>query len=131
MQSASVNMGKKGVVLLIDDDELVLEVSGKMIQRLDYDVIEARDGQEAIALFKENSDRVDIIILDMRLPGMHGATVHDHLRKLKSDAKIILASGYFENSRVQDIIDHKRNDFIQKPFNFKQLAQKLDAMMAK
>ena len=131
MQPASVNTEKKGVILFIDDDELVLDVGGQMIRRLNYELIEARDGQEAIEVFKENKDKVDIVILDMRLPGMHGATVHDNLRKIKSDAKILLASGFFENSRVQDIIDNAHNDFIQKPFSFQQLTQKLEDLMAR
>lgn len=129
MKPTGAETPKKGVVLFVDDDDLVLEVGGKMIQRLDYDVLKARDGHEAIEVFKKNKDKVEIIILDMRLPGMNGATVHGHLRKLKSDVKIILTSGYFENNRVQDIMGHRFNDFIQKPFNFKALIQKLEDML--
>jgi CheY-like chemotaxis protein len=129
MQTADELTKTKGVILFVDDDELVLEVGGKMIQRLDYEVLIARDGQEAIALFKKNKAAVDVVILDMRMPGMNGATVHDHLREIKPDTKIILASGYLENGRARDIIEHKYNDFIQKPFLFDQLTHKLAGMM--
>jgi CheY-like chemotaxis protein len=129
MQTAGENSKKKGVILFVDDDELVLEVGRKMIQRLDFEVLIARDGQEAIGLFKKNKAAIDVVILDMRMPGMNGATVHDHLREIKPDAKIILASGYFENGRVQDIIEHRYNDFIHKPFHFDQLSQKIEGMM--
>ncbi|MGD2185722.1 MAG: response regulator [Desulfobacterales bacterium] len=129
MQTAGVNTNKKGVILFVDDDELVLEVGSKMIQRLDYEVLVARNGQEAIEVFEKNKDTVDAVILDMRMPGMNGATVHDHLRKIKSDAKILLASGYLENRRAQDIIQHRYNDFIQKPFHFEQLTQKIEGIM--
>ena len=122
-------MQTKGVILFVDDDELVLEVGGKMIQRLDYEVLVAKDGEEAIALFEENKATVDIVILDMRMPGMNGATVHDHLREIRPDTKIILASGYLENGHARDIIAHQYNDFIQKPFHFDQLNQKIEGMM--
>lgn len=131
MQTACETMKKKGVILFVDDDELVLDIGGKMIQRLDYEVLVARDGEEAIALFEKNKAAVDLVILDMRMPDMNGATVHDHLRKIRPDAKIILASGYLENARARDIIAHKYNDFIQKPFQFDQLTHKIEEMMEK
>ena len=129
MQTASENTKTKGVILFVDDDDLVLEVGGKMIERLDYEVIIARDGEEAIALFEKNITDIDVVILDMRMPGMNGATVHDYLRDIKPDVKIILASGYLENGRAQDIIEHKFNDFIQKPFHFDQLTGKITGIM--
>lgn len=129
MPADGVNTEKKGVILFVDDDELVLEVGGKMIQRLDYEVLIARDGEEAIELFKKHKAAVDVVILDMRMPGMNGATVHDHIREIMPDTKIILASGYLENSRARDIIAHEYNDFIQKPFQFDQLTHKIKGMM--
>ncbi len=129
MPAHGVNMEKKGVILFVDDDELVLEVGGKMIQRLDYEVLVARDGEEAIELFKKHKAAVDVVILDMRMPGMNGATVHDHLREIMPDTKILLASGYLENGHARDIIAHKYNDFIQKPFEFDQLTDKIREML--
>ena len=129
MQGADDKMQKKGVILFVDDDELVLDVGGRMIQRLDYEVLTAKNGEEAIALFEKNKATVDIVILDMRMPGMNGATVHDHLREIRPDTKIILASGYLENGHARDIIAHQYNDFLQKPFHFDQLTQKIEGMM--
>ncbi len=129
MQGADDKMQKKGLILFVDDDELVLDVGGKMIQRLDYEVLAAKNGEEAIALFEKNKATVDIVILDMRMPGMNGATVHDHLREIRPDTKIILASGYLENGHARDIIAHQYNDFIQKPFHLDLLTQKIEGMM--
>ena len=129
MQTADENTQKKGLILFVDDDELVLEIGGKMIQRLDYEVLIAKDGDEALELFKENKAAVDVVILDMRMPGMNGATVHDRLREIRPDTKIILASGYLENGHARDIIAHEFNDFIQKPFHFDQLTLKIEGMM--
>ena len=129
MQTTDENMKKKGVILFVDDDDLVLDVGTKMIQRMDYEVLIARDGEEAIALFEKNKATVDVVILDMRMPGMNGATVHDYIREIKPDTKIILASGYLENGHARDIIEHRYNDFIQKPFAFDLLTHKIEGMM--
>ena len=129
MQSAHESANPKGVILLVDDDEIVLEVGGKMLQHIGYEVLIARDGEEAIGVFDKHQDMVDVIILDMRLPGMNGATVFEQLRKINSHTRVLLASGYFDNHLSSVILDNNCNDFIQKPFDFKQLRQKLEKLM--
>lgn len=129
MQTAHECLKPKGVILLVDDEELVLEVGGKMLQRMGYEVLKARDGQEAVTVFENHHNRVDVIILDMRLPGMNGAGVFGKLRKINSHTKVLLASGYFENHLSAVMLDNHCNDFIQKPFNLKQLGHKLEKLM--
>lgn len=129
MQPAHESVNPKGVILLVDDDEIVLEVGGKMLRHIGYEVLKARDGEEAIAVFAKHQDMVDVIILDMRLPGMNGATVFEQLRKINSNTRVLLASGYFDNHLSGVILDQNCNDFIQKPFDFKQLRQKLEKLM--
>lgn len=120
---------EKGVILLVDDEEVVLDVCSKMLQRLDYQVLEAKDGQKAIEVFKKNKNIVNLVILDMRMPGMDGSTVYDHLKKIKSDVKVLLASGYFENRQIRNILNNGHDDLIQKPFNIKQLSEKLEKIL--
>ena len=129
MQTALESLNTKGVILLVDDDEIVLEVGGKMLQHLGYELLKARDGQEALTLFEKHHDRVDLIILDMRLPGMSGASVFGALRKINSHTKVLLASGYFENHLSSVVLDKNCNDFIQKPFHLQQLKHKLEKLM--
>ena len=129
MPSAHEGTNPKGVILLVDDDELVLEVGGKMLQHIGYEVLKAREGDEALVLFDKHQDIVDVIILDMRLPGMNGATVFEQLRKISPKVKVLLASGYLENHLSSVILAHNCYDFIQKPFNLKQLKHKLEKLM--
>ena len=129
MHAVRESLNPKGVILLVDDDEIVIEVGGKMLQHMGYEVLKARDGQEALAVFDKYHDRVDAIILDMRLPGMNGATVFEQLRKINSHTKVLLASGYIEKHLANVILDHNCNDFIQKPFNLQQLKHKLEKLM--
>ena len=120
---------EKGVILLVDDEEVVLDVCSKMLQRLDYQVLEAKNGQKAIEVFKKNKNIVNLVILDMRMPGMDGSTVYDHLKQIKSDVKVLLASGYFENQQISNILKNGHDDLIQKPFNIKQLSEKLEKIL--
>jgi len=129
MHSTHESINPKGVILLVDDDEIVLEVGGKMLQHLGYEVLKARDGQEALTVFDKHHNRVDVIILDMRLPGMNGDTVFGELRKINAHTKVLLASGYFENHLSSVILDKNCNDFIQKPFNLQHLNHKLEKLI--
>lgn len=129
MQTALESQNTKGVILLVDDDEMVLEVGGKMLQHIGYEVLKARDGHEALALFEKHHHRVDVIVLDMRLPGMNGASVFGELRKIKPGIRVLLASGYLENHLSSVILAHNCNDFIQKPFQLRQLKHKLEKLM--
>jgi DNA-binding response OmpR family regulator len=119
----------KGIVLLVDDEATIIDVCTLMLQRLGYDVIEARDGQSAIRIFKENKHIVNLVILDMQMPGINGADTYVRLKRIKSDVRVLLASGYFENQRIRDILKNGCDDFIQKPFNFAQLSEKLKDIM--
>ena len=129
MKTQVESKDEKGVILLVDDEEVVLDVCSKMLQRLDYQVLEAKDGQKAIEVFKKNKNIVNLVILDMRMPGMDGSTVYDHLKQIKSDVKVLLASGYFENQQIGNILENGHDDLIQKPFNIKQLSEKLEKIL--
>ena len=129
MQSATGEDRNK-FVLLVDDEQLVLEVGTRMLQYLGHDVLEARDGQEAIDLYKKNKKSLDIVILDMNMPGMNGAVVYNQLRRIQPDVKVLIASGYFDNHCVRNILKNGYTDFIQKPFNIDILSEKLAEMLA-
>lgn len=130
MQTAGACKNRKRVILLVDDEELVLEVGTKMLQYLGYNVLGAGDGQEALDLFKKNKNSLDLVILDMNMPGMDGAIVYDRLKKIQADVKILIASGYFENHRIRNILKNGFTGFIQKPFSVDALSEKLTEMLA-
>lgn len=129
METRSECKDKKGVILLVDDEETIVEVCALMLKRLGYSVLEARDGQTAIEIFEKNKDIVNVVILDMRMPGMNGATVYDYLRKIKPDVKVLLFSGYFENKHTRSILENNNTDLIQKPVRLKHLSAKLENIL--
>ncbi len=129
METRSECKDKKGVILLVDDEETIVEVCALMLKRLGYSVLEARDGQTAIEIFEKNKDIVNVVILDMRMPGMNGATVYDYLKKIKPDVKVLLFSGYFENKHTRSILENNNTDLIQKPVRLKHLSAKLENIL--
>jgi CheY-like chemotaxis protein len=129
MEAPLESKAKKGVILLVDDEETIIEVCTKMLQRLGYHVLEAIDGQQAIDIFEKQKDAIDIVLLDMRMPGMNGAAVYNRLIKIQPNVKVILFSGYFENQQIRKILKNENVDLIQKPVSLKQMSQKLESML--
>ena len=120
---------KEPVILFADDDDLVLDVGVRLLQKIGYKVLEARDGHQAIDVFKRNKNRIDLVILDMRMP-FNGEKAFRKLREIKEDIKILITSGWVEDYRVQKMIDQGCNGFLQKPFNLAMLSDKLKSILS-
>ena len=112
------------VILFADDDKSCLDISVQMLNRLGYTVLQAKDGQEAIEVYKNNQDSVDLVILDMKMPH-NGEHTFDELRKINSDLRIILTSGFTEDYRIRELVKQGCKGFLQKPFDLKILSQKI------
>ena len=115
---------RQTVILFADDDKICLDVSVQMLQKLGYTVLEAKDGKEAIEVYKNNQDKVDLVILDMKMPHNGGHTFEE-LKKMNADLKIILTSGYTEDFGIRELVKKGCNDFLQKPFDLRILSKKI------
>jgi DNA-binding NtrC family response regulator len=115
---------RQPVILFADDDEICLNVSVQILQKLGYTVLEARDGKEAIEVYEDNQDRVDLVISDMVMPHNGGHTF-EKLKKLNPDLKIIVISGYTKDYGISDLEKQGCMGFLQKPFDAKALSQKI------
>jgi PAS domain S-box-containing protein len=123
-----INKGTE-TILLVEDEEVVLDVSVKMLQKLGYTVLAAKNGEEAIGLYKEKQDTIDLVILDMILPEIGGGEVYDAIKEIKPDVRVLLASGYSVDSQAKQILSRGCNGFIQKPFNFSELSAKIKEIL--
>ena len=115
----------QGTVLLVDDEEMIIEVGQAMLESLSYRVLTAGSGQEALALYEKQKDEIDLVILDMIMPGMGGGETFDLMKKMCGDARILLSSGYSINEQAKEIMDRGCIGFIQKPFSIKALSIKV------
>ncbi len=116
-------------VLMIDDEEMITDVGGQMLESLGYRVITAGSGKEALDIFRQNHENIDMIILDMIMPRMGGGETYDAIKKIKPDVKVLLSSGYSLNGQAQEILDRGCNGFIQKPFRINNLSDKIRAVL--
>lgn len=116
-------------ILLVDDERMILDVNRDMLQSLGYRVHTVASGREAVALFAEKKNEIDLVILDMIMPGISGSETFDQLREIKADVKILLSSGYSLNGQAQTIMDRGCDGFIQKPFQLEQLSQRVREML--
>ncbi len=112
-------------ILLVDDEEGPILVEKLMLKELGYRVTTTESGREAIDIYAENTDTVDLIALDMIMPEMSGRATYEELKKINPDARVLLVSGYSLNKQVEELLDLGCNGFIQKPFDIIELSQKL------
>ncbi len=118
-EDSPVSMPVSGseTILLVDDEDVIIEVGQDMLRHLGYRVLTAGSGKDAIRVFRENRDEIDLVILDMIMPDMGGGEVYDRIREADSNVKVILSSGYSMNGEAARIMRRGCSDFIQKPFN--------------
>jgi len=116
-------------ILLVDDEDITVEVGEEILVELGYAVITARNGLEALAAYKENAQKIDMVILDMIMPDMGGGKTYDELKKINPDIRVLLSSGYSISGEASEILARGCNDFIQKPFNMKQLSEKMRGIL--
>jgi len=116
-------------VLLIDDEDMILEVGCEILEKLGYSVLKAGSGNEALQLFHEHKNDIDLVILDMIMPEIGGSEVFDRIRAEAPGVKVILSSGYSMNHDADDIMKRGCNGFIQKPFDIQTLSEKIRAVL--
>ena len=118
-----------GTILLIDDEKMILNVGLELLEELGYTVLSAMSGQEAIDVFQKDQDNIDLVIMDMIMPGMGGGETFDRLKEINPEVKVLLSSGYSINGQATKIIRRGCDGFIQKPFNMNQLAEKIQKIL--
>lgn len=109
-------------ILLVDDEEMVSNVGKDMLENLGYHVLTADSGQKAIDIVKDGNHLIDLIILDLVMPGMDGGKTFEVVNAHSPGTPIILSSGYSRKGKAEDIMKKGCKAFIQKPFDFTMLS---------
>jgi two-component system cell cycle sensor histidine kinase/response regulator CckA len=118
-----------GTILLVDDEEMVLEVGEKLLKAMGYHVLTAREGREAIEVYKKHRETVDLVLLDIIMPNMKGGEVFDCLKEINPDIKVLLSSGYSIDGEASKILERGGKGFIQKPFDMERLSETIRAIL--
>jgi PAS domain S-box-containing protein len=120
----TIEMGSE-TILLVDDEEYIIDVGEMMLKGLGYTILTANSGRKAIDVFKENQDRIDLVVLDLVMPDMGGESVFHKIREIKPDTKVLFASGHYMSDQTRALLGTGASDFLQKPFNLRQLSTKI------
>jgi CheY-like chemotaxis protein len=116
-------------ILLVDDEKMGLEVTGEILESMGYSVYGVGSGQEAISVYMEKRNEIDLVILDMIMPGISGGETFDCLREINPEIRVLLSSGYSLEGQAQQILDRGCNGFLQKPFHPDKLSSKIREML--
>jgi DNA-binding NtrC family response regulator len=121
---------EKRTVLIVDDEEVVLDVEGLMLQKMGFNILKAENAEQAYRLYKDKKDDIVLVILDMIMPGDNGAVTYKKLKTINPGIKVLVSSGFWKDFNVREILSDGRNSFIQKPFKFAELNKKVDSILS-
>lgn len=120
---------KNLTVLIVDDEDDVLNVIAKMLKIIGFKVFIAKSGPMAIEVYKKHMGTIDIVILDMIMPGMDGGETYLKLKNLDRNVRVVLSSGYSLQGQAHDILKLDGVGFIQKPYSEKELLQEIGVIL--
>ncbi len=116
-------------ILLVDDEEVITDVSREILETLGYKVMIAGSGKEAVDIYKEKKTKIDLVIMDMIMPQMSGGEAFDLLKNINPEIKVILSSGYSLKGQANKIMERGCRAFLQKPFSIKELSKKVRTVL--
>jgi CheY-like chemotaxis protein len=114
-----------GTILVVEDEDPLREAVSRMLRKRALQVIEACDGKSALELFQRNPPGIDVVLLDMTLPGMQGREVLAELRRIRPDLKVIVTSAYGKDQAQAAMGELKPWLYIRKPYQFTELTDLL------
>jgi len=106
--------GRRRKILLIDDEAVLLEMGKKILEEREFQVLTAEGGEAGIEIYRQQSDKISLVVLDLLMPGMGGSKTYAQLREINPQVKVLLTSGYSGN---QEFVAHIGNPpFLKKPY---------------
>ena len=118
-------------ILIVEDEENVLAFTKEALRNSGYNVLEAKDGIEALEVLKKNSKNIDLIISDVVMPKMGGQELSEEVKKQYPDLKMIMMSGYTDSQIIRSGAESQSVNFIYKPFSIKTISKKVREILDK
>ncbi len=127
-KDASMPKGDE-TILLVEDEKIVRDLAAKLLKRLNYNVLYASNGEEALEIARNHEGVIDLMITDVVMPGMNGRELADHLLQVRPEIKVLFCSGYTENAIAHHGIIDRGLNFIGKPYSSNDLAKKIRQLL--
>jgi CheY-like chemotaxis protein len=118
----SILKGKE-TILIVDDEEMLLETGEAILTRYGYKTYIAKSGEEAIRIFAQEKGTIDLVFLDLIMPGMGGQKCLDALLKIDSSIPVVITSGYTAGVDARNILDKGASGFLNKPYQLQTLVE--------
>ncbi|WP_199290227.1 PAS domain S-box protein [Leptolyngbya sp. FACHB-36] len=128
-QDTPLARGHGETILVVDDEAAIREIAQKSLEAYGYQVLTAKDGIEAIALYVQHKQQISLVLVDMMMPVMDGPTTIRTLHKLNPSIKIVAVSGLMTNDKLSASIAPKIRAFLSKPFTTPDLLKTLDQVL--
>lgn len=116
-------------ILLVDDEQSILSSISELLDSLGYSVFKASCAYDAVDIYSKNHDRIQVVILDMIMPGMNGTELLQKLKEINANVRVIFSSGYSIQDDIQKILTEGRHGFIQKPYKIDKLVSNINQIL--
>jgi CheY-like chemotaxis protein len=123
--TAGRSIGGSETILLVEDEEGLRALALRILQSRGYKVLESKSPEDAVQIGKRHSERIDLMLTDVVMPGMSGPDIAEHLAFLRPNMKVIYMSGYTDDSVVRHGVLEPGTQFLQKPFTPTTLTRKV------
>ncbi len=119
------------LVLLVDDEQALLEITREMLQELGYKVLVASSGEEALEVYAGQDGRVDLVLMDLGMPGMGGRLCLERLLEMDPGAKVVISTGYVDRGQEEEALGLGAAGFLAKPYQLGDLVAKIRQALGK
>lgn len=120
-----------GTILVVDDEAAVRRTVSRMLEMMGFTILQAADGEEALAMFKEHGADVSLVMLDLTMPRMDGEQTFSELRRIDPHVRVVLMSGFNQQEAVAKFAGKGLASFVQKPFSLDSLRQCVQTVYSK
>lgn len=128
-KTAEIIRGQGELILLVDDDSAVLEVTAQTLRAYGYRVVTAVDGADAVAIYAQRRFEIDLVLTDMMMPVMDGPAAVQVLRRIRLDVPIVATSGLDSTGRTSRMMELGVTHFLAKPYSAQELLHELRAAL--
>jgi CheY-like chemotaxis protein len=119
------------LILAVDDESTVLALARDVLEVHGYRVVTARNGEEALRIFRERSREIDLVLLDLTMPVMGGVECFRRMREIDPRVRVVISSGFSSESTAADVLREGALDYLQKPYDIQHLARMVASALAR
>ena len=121
--------GGSGTILVVDDDDEIRDLTREVLENSGYKVLSAESGEQALNIFKEKAQDIDLVLMDLNMPGMGGSRCTREMIRIDPSIRVLVASGYSAKGHGRDVLEFGAKGFIAKPFQMNQLLVKIRELL--